>query len=522
MSRNKVVVVGAGVGGLACAIDLASRGLEVWVVEKALQPGGKMREAIVGDARVDCGPTVLTMRWVFDALFAAAGDALENHLVLHSCDVLARHAWSQEERLDLFADIPQSADAIGRFAGIAEREGYLSFCADARAIYETLRDSFMTAQQTGPMGLAARVGLGQAPALMNIRPFDTLWKALGGYFNDPRLQQLFGRYATYCGSSPFQAPATLMLIAHVEQAGVWTVQGGMQRLADALETLARRLGVTFRYGEPVRHIEVERGRPSGVVLADGERVGSDWVVLNADPNALAVGAFGDAVRHALPSAPPQTRSLSAVTWALQAETSGFPLDRHNVFFSGDYAAEFDDMFNRGRLPTAPTIYVCAQDRPSAAMSSGGPERLFVLVNAPARGDQADLDPQELAACETKVLDHLARSGLTLRPTRAQPVITKPRDFNTMFPATGGALYGRATHGWNAAFQKPGARTRIPGLYMAGGGAHPGAGVPMAALSGRLAAARLIQDLGSMRLSAPGATVGGISTPSARMASTALH
>jgi 1-hydroxycarotenoid 3,4-desaturase len=517
LSRERVVVVGAGIGGLACAIDLASRGLQVTVVEKAAGPGGKMREALVGDARVDCGPTVLTMRWVFEALFAAAGEALEDHLPLHRCEVLARHAWGAQERLDLFADIPRSADAIAQFAGPAERDGYLAFCTDSRAIYETLRDTFMTAQQTGPVGLAARVGLGRAPSLMSIRPFDTMWKALGGYFRDPRLRQLFGRYATYCGSSPFQAPATLMLIAHVEQAGVWTVDGGMQRLADALDALARRLGVTFRYDAPVQHVEVEGGRACGVVLEDGDRIAADSVVLNADPNALTVGAFGEAVRRAVTPAERETRSLSAVTWALRAQTSGFPLERHNVFFSGDYAAEFDDLFGRGRLPAAPTIYVCAQDRPAA---STGPERLFILVNAPARGDQAGLDPQELAACETKVLDHLARAGLTLRPTGDPPVITTPRDFNTLFPATGGALYGRATHGWNAAFQKPGAATRIPGLYLAGGGAHPGAGVPMAALSGRLAAARLIQDLGSAHRSVRGAIVGGISTPSAPMAGTA--
>ena len=184
------------------------------------------------------------MRWVFEELFAAAGTSLAAELPLQPAEVLARHAWSEQERLDLFADQQRSADAIGQFAGAREAEGFLRFTADARGIFNTLKDAFITNTRTTPAGLMQRVGIGGIGALMNIRPYSKLWPVLGEYFKDPRLQQLFGRYATYCGSSPFLAPATLMLVAHVEQEGVWLIEGGMHRLARTMAGIA----LTLSYG----------------------------------------------------------------------------------------------------------------------------------------------------------------------------------------------------------------------------------------------------------------------------------
>ena len=206
MRQARVVIVGAGIGGLACAIDLAAAGLDVTVVERAERAGGKMREVEVGGSAVDCGPTVLTMRWVFDAIFEAAGSTLESEVGLTPLDILARHAWSGSERLDLFADAARSEAAIGDFAGAKEAAGFRAFSAESRRIYETLKDTFLAAQTTGPIGLGGRIGLGRTADLTALRPFETMWRALGDHFADPRLRQLFGRYATYCGSSPFAAP----------------------------------------------------------------------------------------------------------------------------------------------------------------------------------------------------------------------------------------------------------------------------------------------------------------------------
>lgn len=490
MRSPGVVVVGAGIGGLVAALALAARGLEVTVVERAATPGGKMREVLIGGARIDAGPTVFTLRRVFEEIFAAAGATLADHVTLEPVEILARHAWSAHQRLDLYADLERSAEAIGAFAGPAEAQRFRAFAAQARRIYATLEQPFIRSAQPS---LATLIKGTRFADLRQIRPFSTLWGALGDYFHDPRLRQLFGRYATYCGSSPFLAPATLMLVAHVEQDGVWLVQGGMHRLARALADLGASRGVRFRYGAEVSEVVVAGGRAAGVRLASGERVGAEAVIVNADVAAVSGGWLGRAATHAAHVVERGARSLSAMTWSMVAETQGFPLVRHNVFFSADYPAEFDDIFRRGRMPMAPTVYVCAQDRGSG--DPAGPERLLCLVNAPANGDTHSFDAAEIERCANRTFGLLEHCGLRVQRRPESMVVTTPTDFDRLFPATGGALYGQASHGWRASFERPGAKTRLAGLYLAGGSVHPGPGVPMAALSGRHAAACLLADHG---------------------------
>ena len=513
MSEKPVVIVGAGVGGLAAAIDLAQAGRAVTVVERALVPGGKVRELTVAGAQVDSGATVFTMKWVFDELFAAAGANLDERVGVTRAEVLARHAWSESERLDLFADPARTADAIGVFAGARAARGFDAFRRRAKEVYETLEQSFICAPRPTPLGLMFSAGgLGE---LLRIKPFATLWHELGEFFPDPRLRQLFGRYATYCGSSPFLAPATLMLVAHVELAGVWRVAGGMLRLPEAMARLAAEKGVAFRYGQTVTEVALGRGQVAGVTLASGERLPAGAVILNADVAALAGGLFGAAARGAVARVPPTARSLSALTLSLHTQARGFPLSRHNVFFSADSAAEFSDVVQQRRLPRNPTVYLCAQDRDDGeavdghrAAAEGAPERLFCIINAPASGDQERFSETDIETCVNRVVNLLSRCGLHLTATPTSCRITSPHDFEQRFPGTGGALYGRATHGALATFQRPGARTRIPGLYLAGGSVHPGPGVPMAALSGRLAARSLLVDSRSIDRSRPADMPGG--------------
>ncbi len=508
MADRRIIVVGAGIAGLAAALTLAARGVDVTVLERALAPGGKMRQIAIGPVRIDSGPTVFTMRWVFDELFAEIGASLEDHLTLTPLEVLARHAWTDRRRLDLFADEDRSADAIGQFAGRGEAEGYRAFCRDARRIFEVLRDPFIRAPAPSMTRLLRNAGFRDLTA---IRPFQTMWKALGGYFRDLRLQQLFGRYATYCGSSPFHAPATLMLVAHVEQAGVWLIDGGMHELAACLAALARRHGVAIRYASEVDGIVIHGGRAAGVRLADGEQIPADAVIATTDVAALAQGRFGEEAARALPPVPESARSLSAMTWSCLARADGFPLLRHNVFFSRDYRAEFDQLIGRKAMPREPTVYVCAQDRDDEPHDTGASEPLFVLINTPAIGDHHRFAPSEISQCARQTFDLLQRCGLSIATTRELTRVTTPTDFNRMFPGTGGALYGRSSHGWMASFQRPGAQTKLPGLYVAGGSAHPGPGVPMAALSGRMAATQAIADLASTAPSRRTAMRGGMST-----------
>lgn len=506
-----VVVIGAGVGGLSAALALAGQGVPVTVLERASAPGGKMRAVAAGGALIDGGPTVFTMRWVFEDLFDEAGLSLSAELPLARAERLARHAWGETGRLDLFADLDRSADAVAAFAGPREAKGFRAFSAHAREMFETLKGPFLEAARPNPITLSTRVGLNRLDRLLRLKPFSTLWGALGTYFQDQRLRQLFGRYATYCGSSPFAAPATLMLVAHVEQAGVWYVDGGMRQLAATLARMIERKGGVLRYGADVSRIHTGAAGVEAVELASGERLACTRIIVNADASALGAGLFGSEVAGAVAAVRPVARSLSALVWTAMAETKGFPLIRHNVFFSRDYRGEFTRIFGEGRLPDEPTVYVCAQDRGDDGADRAGPERLLILVNAPANGDHAPLPASEIDQCWDRTVRCLARSGLSIASRPGASVLTGPAEFENLFPATGGALYGRASHGWMASFQRPDGRTRIPGLYLAGGSVHPGPGVPMAALSGRLAARALLSDLVSTAPYRRAAISGGIST-----------
>lgn len=479
-------------GGLATAIDLAVQGIDVTILERAAAPGGKMRELLVAGRQIDAGPTVFTMRWVFEALFAHAGENLGDHLTMRPATTLARHSWTGEQKLDLFADRARAAEAIGEFAGAKEAKGYLALCAEAKRIYDTLEGPFIRSARPTTTGLIRAAGI---RAALRLKPFEPFWTELGKHLKDKRLRQLFGRYTTYCGTSPFDAPATLMLVAHVEQEGVWLIEGGMQRLADAMTALAQRRGVTIRYDTHVSEIMVASGRVNGVRITGGEVVTADAVVFNGEPTALASGLLGSRVRSAAPLMKFPQRSLSATTWAAIAETAGAPLLRHNLFFSNDYPLEFK-LIQNGMLPTEATTYICAQDRPDTEQPGApplGPERLLILVNAPPSGDRRAFSQVEIDQCMQGVSSLLQRCGVQIRLVEP-PIMTTPATFHRLFPSSGGALYGPAVKGGMASFKRPASRTSINGLYLAGGGTHPGAGVPMATLSGRQAAASVIADL----------------------------
>jgi 1-hydroxycarotenoid 3,4-desaturase len=517
MRSQRVIVVGGGIGGLTTAALLATAGVETTLIERAPHLGGKLREVTIDGRNIDTGPTVLTMRWLLDGIFSALGTRIDDHLTLHPIDVLARHAWSDGKTLDLFADEARSAAAIGDFAGSGAARGYRDFCRAARRTYETLEAPFIKSQRPNLPQLISRIGqrgLAGVADLWKLEPYATLWTELGKYFQDPRLRQLFGRYATYCGGSPFMTPATLMLVAHVEQRGVWVIDGGMRRLVEALAGLATRAGATLRTNTHADEIMVRNGQAIGVRISGGEQLHADAVVFNGDVAALTAGLLGNGSSRAVGPGTTGTRSLSALTLAMVAPTRGLPLVRHNVFFSDDYAAEFKSTFRDGRLPQSPTVYVCAQDRLDGVEThpAGAPERLFCLVNAPANGDGNRISQEEVSRCQNSVFAQLQRCGLEVisPPSQTSMDITTPSDFHHRFPATGGALYGPAPHGWMAAFSRAGTRTKLPGLYLAGGSIHPGPGVPMAMLSGQLAAQCLTADLASTSQSRLAVMRGGTS------------
>lgn len=521
---TSVVIIGAGMGGLASAARLAARGMAVTLVEKADQVGGKARRVEVDGALIDGGPTVFTMRDVFDEIFEECGARLEDYVSVKKAEVLARHAWTEMgpgmgdegETLDLFADPERSDEAIGDFAGLKAARGYKRFRHETRRMHDILNEPMMRGDNvSSPLPLLWRIGLTRFGDFAAMRPHKSMWKALREFFPDPRLQQLFGRYSTYCGSSPFEAPATLMLIAHVEAMGVWQIEGGINALALALRKVAETKGARFHMGQSVSEILTQGGVARGVRLTTGEEIRADAVICNADPNAIAVGKFGGAAARGVKPLAPAKRSLSALVWYAHTGTSGFDLTHHNVLFSSDYKREFDQIAN-GAAPSAPTAYICALDRSvdlNPAAKPKGRERLQIIVNAPANGDTHSYDPKETEQCTSNLMRALQRCGLTLEQEMPHEVAT-PATWERLFPATGGALYGRASHGSAASFLRQGPRTRIKRLYCAGGATHPSAGVPMAALSGRLAAKKVEQDLASTKTFHRAATPGGTSMRSA--------
>ncbi len=469
------VIIGAGIGGLSAAIALAAKGEEVTVLESQSGAGGKLLPVNLDGQQFDSGPTVMTMRWVFDELFAQCGEAFSSHVTLKPLDTLARHYWTGGATLDLFANQQQTVDAIGRLAGKVEAEGYTAFASASRRIHQSLLQPFLKSQRPTPWSLAAAMPLRD---VFGINPFENYWHALGRYFKDPRLRQLFGRYATYCGTSPFKAPATLMLVADVEASGVWRVEGGMAALAQALEQQARRLGVTFNFNCKADRIETSGSKVTAVIASDNTRHPCSNVVVNADSAAIATGLLGVNVVKSTSYTSKKDRSLSAVVWCATTQDKGVPLDHHTVFFSDDYEKEFAELAHGPAFD--PTVYVCDQ----------GDGRKLLLVNSPADSTAAPDDVDE------RVLNRLSKCGLTLNMDKTHALRRSPKDFAELYPATSGALYGRASNGWLATFLRPQARTKIPGLYLAGGSTHPGPGVPMAALAGMRAAEALLQDLNS--------------------------
>lgn len=507
LDRPRALVIGSGIGGLAAALRLVSDGMQVTVLERHATPGGKMRTLSSEVGPVDAGPTVLTLRDVFEDLFAHAGAKLEDHVRLHPQHLLARHFWPDGSKLDLTTSFEENKDAINKLSGPQNSDGFTRFCADTQALLAAFDAPMM--RTAAPSRLAMTRTVASAPSLVpKMAPLSPMAARLRHYFTDERLCQLFGRYATYVGGSPHHSPALLSLIWQVESQGVWCVEGGMHRLAQAIANLAQARGAHMRYNSHVAKLTVERGCITGAQLNDGTHIPADLVVFNGDPRALATGTLGQDTAPVAAQTVRDARSLSARVWSFAARPDGPDLAHHNVFFTADAKAEFAALM-RGDMPVDQTLYLCAQDRGEHLPRPQDAERFEIIANAAPLG-LAPTPSEEMTRCRTQTFATLASFGLRFDPLPDLTTLTTPQGFETLFPQTQGSLYGQSPHGLMAAFRRPTARTRIKGLYLAGGGTHPGAGVPMAALSGKHAADMIKADLTSIWPSLQMAMPGGIS------------
>lgn len=461
-----VIVVGAGIGGLAAAIDLARRGAKVQLFEAADELGGKLGVFEDGGVRYDTGASLLTMVDVFDELFADAGFVFRDLVEL--TPVSTSYSWPTGERVVLGGDAATACQSVGEAFGVDAERDLAKFLRYAERIWAAAAPAFVYADAPSLRGSMGRVGL-----LTQIDPLRTMWAGIKAHVRHPCVRDILARFATYNGSDPRRAPATLNCIAHVELAlGGYGIRGGMHELITAHADVARALGVEIHTGAPVEHIVVRDNAVRGV-LVHGDMVRCDAVVSNAEPGATdeLLGRKATALGE---------RSMSAYNALVRVGRP--PTAAHTVLFPARYHREFEEIFDQRHAPTDPAVYLCA---PQLAHRITG-NLVFVMTNAPA-GDTSDA-----STLRTRALERLRRAGLAPHDVVWERT---PTQLAARFPHSDGALYGASSNARFAAFRRP--HNRHPtttGLYLTGGSTHPGGGVPMCALSGRTAARALTADL----------------------------
>jgi phytoene desaturase len=493
-NKSDTLIVGGGLGGLATAIRLAARGQRVTVLEKNERVGGKLNVVEAEGYYFDTGPSLFTMPWVIEELFASAGRDYRDYLMLEQIEPTCRYRWRDGSEFNAWQRLPQLVQEVERIAP-GEAENLFRFLAYGARIYDAVADTFLLRPFGGIADVFTPQMLRNGPRIDALRTVDA---AVQAHFRSPYLRQVFNRYATYNGSSPYRSPATFNVISYIEVAeGGWYVKGGMYRIAEVLQQLGAELGVCVRTQSEVTKVLLQNKRAYGVQLRDGRELTATQVVINADP------------RYAYEQLLPHQGAMAQRLRALEASCSGFMLllgvDRvfpqlahHNIFFSDDYASEFRAIFDKGVPAVDPTIYVAASCVSDPEHAPVGHMNLFVLVNAPSLNQRLNWQC-EARAYRDLVLAKLERMGLRdLARSIVFEQMWTPEDIAQRYNAADGAIYGLASNNPFAAFMRP--PLRVPGLqqlYFVGGGTHPGGGIPLVLLSGKAVAEQIIADRASL-------------------------
>jgi phytoene desaturase len=490
----RIVVIGAGMGGMAVAARLAVKRHDVTVIEQSGTYGGKLGSYARDGFVFDTGPSLLTLPAVYRDLFNKTGGPLEDAVELVDLDPAFGYRFPDGTTVDLPGVDPGGcAHVLGEALGGTAEADWRAFMRRAADIWQVTRRPFLESPLTGVRDLLPLARKGSD--VRTVAPFTSLRGLASSYLHDPRLRMLADRYATYTGSDPRKAPAALATVPYVEQTfGAYHVAGGVRRLADALYERTLERGVTYRLDTDVAEVLTDSARVRGVRLADASTVPADVVVANADARHLYTDLVADPRgAQALRRLRRATPSLSGfvLLLAVRGRTPG--LRHHNVWFPRDYDAEFDSIFGRHAQPVDdPAIYVCAPDdvlmRPDADHESW-----FVLVNAPRHsttGERGTVDWTEPRLAEL-YRDHLlgvmAARGFDVRDRLLWSQVRTPADLERETRAPGGAIYGTSSNGPRAAFLRPANASPVPGLYLVGGSAHPGGGLPLVGMSAEIVA-----------------------------------
>jgi phytoene desaturase len=481
-------------------------------LERQSKVGGKLNQVIIDGFSFDTGPSLITMPHVLRDLFQTAQRRMEDYIDLIPLEVTCRYFYRDGLVLNAWRDLACLAAEFARLS-THDGEALYRFLDYTHMLYEAAADPFLYHSPGNPLdvlrslvcyvegrkkgsedGANHSTFLSRLRAVLSALSPATLDQCVRHFFKDEHLRQLFNRYATYNGSSPYQVASVYSIIPYVELVGGgWYLQGGIYTLAQALERLARELGVSIETACDVRRILVERGSARGVVIADGCVLRSDVVIANSDVVTTHRELLSPMVRREglvgrLERLEP---SCSGVVLLLGLDKQYPQLAHHNIFFSDDYHAEFEDLF-RKRIPLQnPTIYVCATTRTDSSQAPAGHENLFVLVNAPYLTVTSDWK-RDAAAYRARILNLLASYpqidlGDLAEHIVCEAIIT-PEDFQQKYGANRGSIYGLSSNPRLAPFTRPGNRSQeIRNLYFVGGSTHPGGGVPLVMLSGKIVA-----------------------------------
>lgn len=498
---ERIVVVGGGLGGLAAACTLAARGYPVTLFEKSTWLGGKAAVLEADGFRFDMGPTILTLPRVLDRIFREANRKLTDYLDLVPLDPQWRCFFADDSVLDLHADVARMAKALGTFAP-GGAQGYERFMDLSRRLHR-ISDRFFFWRSVGGLrdvfDPAKSLNLSTLGDVLSLRMGRSVAGVVRRHISDARLAQMVDHFTQYVGSSPAGSPAVLCGIAHMQTAdGVWYPRGGTRAIPRALERLAGELGVELRIGFGVRRVILDdQGAACAVETDDGERVAVRAVVSNMDTVRTHRDLLGGRPAERFLRRRNYEPACSGVVLYLGLDRAYDHLLHHNFVFSADPHEEFGWIYRKGEPAPDPTCYVCAPSRTEPAVAPPGGEAMYVLVHTPYLRPGHDWK-QLFPKYRRVILRKLAEcGGMPDIESRIQfEARLTPQDIQDRYHVLDGAIYGLASHGkWLGAF-KPANRCRdVPGLYLAGGAAHPGPGMPMVLMSGWIAADALDADVG---------------------------
>jgi phytoene desaturase len=500
MSKT-AIVIGAGLGGMASAIRLARDGWKVKVLEKNSRVGGKLDCYSDQEFLWDVGPSVINMPFVLRELFEYAGHEIEDYIELVPVDPMGRYFFPDKKTINFWSDSHLLQIEIARREK-DQGESLEAFMRYAQGVYDFAAGDRLFTPPRSLMGLFAPRFLKHIHHLPKFLNGKSLAKIVDRYFNDPHIRQIFLRYASYIGCSPYRIPSLYAMIPYVElQGGSWYIQGGIYRLAEALQKCAQDLGVEFLFDAEVTEISMlenggmKKPQTSGVVIRGGVRLDADAVICNADVTHAWARLIHINKQKAI-SKSLERRPFSSSSFVILCGVKKRfeQLAHHNVFFSSDYLAEADDIYQKKRIPDEPTIYVGISSRTDPTQAPTGQDNYHINVTVPS------LEPDHhweinRDKFRDKVFDRLEFMGLSnLRKHIVCEKVITPSDFSVRTHAYRGAIFGHSVHTISSLFRRPHVRSReVDRLYFVGGSTQPGGGVPMVFLSAQRAVREVISE-----------------------------